>query len=59
MAKSVSGWICWSLPKKDRDYLYSELNKRISDISTVLGSPDSTEDSEKEWVCMVYWNLFR
>lgn len=47
LAKSVSDEFAEAY-KKDGDYLYSELNKRISDISTVLGSPDSTEDSEKE-----------
>lgn len=47
LAKSVSNEFAEAY-KKDGDYIYNELNKRITDLTTILGTPDSTATSEKE-----------
>ena len=47
LAKSVSDEFAEAY-KKDGDYIFNELNKRITDLTVLLGTPDDTATSEKE-----------
>ena len=47
LAKSVSNEFAGNY-KKDGDYLYNELNKQVTELTNVLGSPDSSKQSEAD-----------